>query len=88
MTIEDAQRIISNYDLNFQEVNGKLFTADEIASAFDIAIRSLEAWENVKAEIEASINFANESVEEAIYKCGVESALEIIDKHLKGVSDE
>lgn len=52
-----------------------------------MAIRSLEAWEKVREEIER----IGGSEEKSVYKCqhpsyvrGLEKSLEIINKHLKG----
>jgi len=46
MTRERAIQIMSNYDLNFHEVNEKLFDYGEVAEAFDLAIKALEAPPN------------------------------------------
>lgn len=51
--------------------------------AVELAIKSLEAWEKVKAEIETNINNSTWSeVTNTLKWCG-----EIIDKHLKGVEE-
>jgi len=55
-----------------------------------MAIRSLEAWEKVREEIER----IGGSEEKSVYKCqhpsyvrGLEKSLEIIDKHLNWVTE-
>lgn len=39
---DNALKVLNNYDLNFHKINGMLFSAEEIANAFDIAIKALE----------------------------------------------
>lgn len=78
MTIERAKQIMANYDLNFPEVNKKLFVYGEVAEAFDMAIASLEAWEKVRQEVKQEIE-SNWGFE----RIGEENILAIIDKHLQ-----
>ena len=39
---DNALKVLKNYDLNFHKINGMLFSAEEIANAFDMAIKALE----------------------------------------------
>lgn len=62
-------------------------TCEECDEAFDIAIRSLEAWKRVKAEINSEIKNLNESAlvsdNKDVEVLELEWVLDIIDKHLK-----
>lgn len=85
MTIERAKQIMANYDLNFPEVNKKLFAYGEVAEAFDMAIASLEAWEKVQQEINDL--FSKPAYYMPNYNA-YEMFLEIIDKHLQEVEND
>ena len=83
MTIEEALHCMKdNKRCEDCDLYGK--ENDCFYEALNMATRSLEAWELVKAEIE----------ELTFYWCEVnprsvtEDCLKIIDKHLKGVFDE
>lgn len=82
MTIERAKQIMANYDLNFPEVNKKLFAYGEVAEAFDMAIASLEAWDKVRQEAKQEIE-SNWGFE----RIGEENILAIIDRHLQEVTE-
>jgi len=84
MTIERAKQIMANYDLNFHEVNEKLFNYGEVAEAFDMAIASLEAWGEIKQEINDLFG------KPACYMPNYDAYkmfLEIINKHLGEVKE-
>ena len=55
----------------------------------NIAIRSLEAWEKVKAQLESKRTaFTFENTYEEGKNVGLVIALDLIDKHLKEVEDD
>ena len=58
MTRERAIQIMSNYDLNFHEVNEKLFDYGEVAEAFDLAIKALEVLGRIENDIHNAIDNA------------------------------
>jgi len=81
MTIEEAK-----YELDYcirDMIEQKSHNDDK---ALDIAVKSLEAWEKVKAEIDEQYD----RIKPYNIFCaeGLEMALGIIDKHLQGESDE
>ena len=58
--------------------------------AFDMAIRSLEAWEKVRKEIKSLKPYFCNMDNEVIFKSGegiVQECIDIIDKHLSEVSE-
>jgi len=70
MTGEEAVKIIGNY-----EINGCGYChqgGDEIKEAFDMAIKSLEAWDKVIEEISQNGNS----------DINTQTVLQIIKKHL------
>lgn len=80
------------YKLEYQrrDFNDRMIDYGGVNEAYDMAIRSLEAWEKVRTEIEK----IGGSEEKSVYKCqhpsyikGLEKSLEIIDKHLKEVTE-
>ena len=82
MTREEAIKIISNYDVNgcgYCHQGG-----EEIEEAFDLAIKSLEAWDMVNNEIDKKRNSGQWS-DAVIY--GLDMAVRIIMKHLGEVEE-
>ena len=76
MTIKKALKVW--YDsVGFNEIE----CSSDLQESITVAIRSLEAWEKVKEEIELVTKFGNsyEPIEHGLL-------MSIIDKHLKGVS--
>ena len=89
MTIEQA---IIHMEIRRNELQNSINNGiDEDIKALDMAINSLKAWEKVKAKIrkgkyavkkglpERSLIYANG------WDDGLEIAIDIIDRHLKGV---
>lgn len=91
MTREEAIRRIKDFGLHhaIKDLPYSMLTVE----AFDMAIRSLEAWEKVKEEIKEKADFIRHSSGHLKdYDAGqwkaLLDALEIIDKHLKEVENE
>lgn len=82
MTIDNAITIFHGFECNplFSEKHFK---------AFDIAIKSLEAWEKVRAEIE---DYKEKYIKlhhdwDATMIQGYDDALMVIDKHMQEVTE-
>ena len=78
MTVEEAVNVLKQGSLADCEADAK-----ELCDAYEMAIKSLEAWQFVIAEIESfsdSLSSRDEVVE------GLTAALDIIENHLKGVN--
>jgi hypothetical protein len=78
MNREEAIKIISNYEINGC---GYCHQGDEeIPQAFEVAIRSLEAWDKVIEDIES--DWQLKEYPSQPFSCGLRQALEIINKYL------
>lgn len=84
---DNALKVLKNYDLNFHKINGMLFSAEEIANAFDMAIKALEQepiLDKIRAEIEQEIIPRNSDQydHEAMWQnLGLRMALKVIGKY-------
>lgn len=87
MNREEAIKILSDY-----EENGCGFChqgGDEVPQAFDMAIKSLEAWEKVIEDIKnISIYVRTTSEEMVMPYVNPNGVIHIIKKHLGEVEDE
>ena len=84
MTVAEAIDMLNS----FPHFNGEQNT-QKIYNSVDMAVKSLEAWEKVRTEIETEANaypYGREYYLDMKIE-GLETALEIIDKHLKGVTE-
>lgn len=79
MTIQEALELLKDDELADGEED-----ADKFNEAYNMAIRSLEAWEKVIKEIQEHESKIPYKVYDGIHE-GLEEALKIIDKHLKEV---
>ena len=71
---------------NLEWIKHSLIADSEQDKAVDMAIKSLESWEKVKAEIEdAKIDFDINIGMEKYYNNAIDDVLQIIDKHIKEV---
>ena len=71
---------------NLEWIKHSLIADSEQDKAVDMAIKSLESWEKVKAEIEdAKIDFDINIGMEKYYNSAIDDVLQIIDKHIKEV---
>lgn len=77
MTIEEAIRRIKDFGLHHAIKD--LPYSILIVEAFEMAIRSLESWKEVKEEI------TNNNIADFI---AVQSVLDIIDKHTKEIEND
>jgi hypothetical protein len=84
MTIDGAKEILKRYDTNFCDSDGNPISAEDLAKAYEVAIKSLEAWDKIIAEIivEGKKNYTN-----SVFNKGLYRAIEIIDKHLSEVGE-
>ena len=81
MTTQEAIEILKIDSLSDTEKE-----ADKFCRAFTMAIRSLEAWEKCRQEIDSKIyDISTEDTYDDGKSVGLIQALEIIDKHLKEV---
>ncbi len=84
MTLEEREKaieIINTYDLNFCRTNGVPFKAEEIANAFDCAIKALKQesiLDEIRAEIEQMPSELTPDLRRMIRRINV---LEIFDKY-------
>ena len=86
MRNEEAIKIIGNYDMNgcgYCHQGG-----EEIKEAFDLAIKSLEAWDKVIEIIHTNREHTKGTSEFGQGKIyGLDIAEEIIDRHLREVEE-
>ena len=87
MTTQEAIKML-NGDINYWKNKNTLIDTEH----YKMAIRSLEAWEKVKEEIQEKINDLDERT---IYTemengkwCGLRLAEKIIDQHLQEVEND
>lgn len=85
MKIDEAIEQLK-YDMamcKFDSATGKAFVSLDCQKAYEadkLAIKSLEAWEKVKAEM-------LDQMDDDDYWLGLNLAIQIIDEHLKEVSE-
>lgn len=83
MTKEEAKRILQNSRKELIDYKG----FNNSAEALYIAIKSLEAWDDVQKEIYRQIDYLDE-IHECRDRKAYYTALEIINKYLKEVEHD
>lgn len=82
MTREEAIKILGEQKNSFLD---EWVDYGRVAEAYDMAIRSLEAWDNLVKEMEEEI-YHYDAMPDIWY--GISESFDIIKKHLKEVENE
>lgn len=81
MTREEAKKRLEAFR-DYLCAGNPIWDVDECREAFNTAIRSLEAWEKVKNDLNDDFPEQTKG-----FRYGIDYAMVIIDKHLKEVEE-
>jgi hypothetical protein len=93
MTIEQAKECLESIDILKYRDDDKNYFFDDVKGALDIAIKSLEMWDKVTDELEeykitgSQMECFGTTEENAKEYIPIDTALEIINKHLKEIEE-
>ena len=89
MTTDEAKELLENGAAHEEEVDfcERLYEARKVAvKALDEVDKYRKAVEGIKADIESKLSTLTDSQEDTAVTSGLEDALDIIEKHLEGIS--
>ena len=79
MTIKQAKEVLENHTQHF--------VPTEDIHALNIAIKSLEMWDEIKEELEKEMEEYENVLSDLSYSDGVGYALAVIEEHLGGLNE-
>ena len=82
MTRQEAIEVIREHGVSYIPRNTEIFT--EVDAAWTVAIKALEAWDDVVAEIE---DIAGDLINDTEYTAGCRDALNIVNTHLNEIEN-